>query len=80
MLPDLAVVESWDLPLTSTEGDTSGGGGAVLPAMAALASGTKQLSEAIRMAMGPKPAWREIPDILSWIQYFGVYICVMASK
>ncbi len=31
-------------------------------------------------ANGLKPTRREIPDILSWIQCFGVYICVMASK
>ncbi len=29
---------------------------------------------------GTRPARREIPDILSWIQCFGVYICVVASK
>ncbi len=29
---------------------------------------------------GARPVRREIPDILSWIQCFGVYICVVASK
>ncbi len=56
VLPDPAVVESLDLPLTTTEGDTSGGAGAVLTTMAALTSHMEQPATPKAPESGKEPA------------------------